>query len=332
MSLWLLGLLLALGSASATTTGQLTGGKASEHPEWFKESFLDIAEDVAEATEQDRHVMLFLHLNNCPYCYRMVEENIRHAPYTDFIRAHFDVIALNIRGDREVAFNEQITLTEKQLAERLRVNYTPTVIFLDRDNRPVARINGYRSVDEFKQILDYVQQQAYRTESLDTYLDARKTQRYVFRDHPAIVESDNLQQFAERPLAVLFEDESCSDCDRLHDGYLNEPEVLAILERLTLVRLDALSDAELIDVDGRRTTPRAYAAELGLTYRPGIVLFDQGREIARIESELYRYHFTELLRYVGERHYLRYPDSFYDYLDVRTAELLASGQDIDLSE
>jgi len=336
VGLWVLGLVLALGPAiamaSATAPGQLTGGKPSEHPDWFKESFLDIAEDVAEAADQDRHVMLFLHLNNCPYCHRMVEENIKHAPYTGFIQEHFDVIALNIRGDREVAFNERVTLTEKQLAERLDVTYTPTVIFLNRDNRPVARVNGYRSVEDFRQVLDYVQQQAYKTQSLAAFMDARKTERYVFRDHPAIIETDNLQQFTAGPLAVLFEDSSCGDCDRLHDGYLNDPEVLAILERFTLVRLDALSDDTLIDTAGRSTTPRSYAERLGLTYRPGIVLFDQGREIARIESQLYRYHFTELLRYVGARHYQRYPDSFYDYLDVRTAELLASGQDIDLSE
>jgi hypothetical protein len=34
---------------------------------------------------------------------------------------------------------------------------------------------------------------------------------------------------------------------------------------------------------------------------------------------------------VGERHYEQYPESFYDYLDVRTAEITASGRDVDLS-
>jgi hypothetical protein len=44
----------------------------------------------------------------------------------------------------------------------------------------------------------------------------------------------------------------------------------------------------VIALDGRPTTPGYRAASLGLTYssRPG--LFDGGREIARIESMLYR--------------------------------------------
>ena len=93
--------LLCAGKVSAATTpGKLIGGKMSEHPGWFKESFLDIAEDVNEAAEADKHVILFMHLNGCPYCYKMTEENFKQAPYTDFIQENFDVIAINIKVDR----------------------------------------------------------------------------------------------------------------------------------------------------------------------------------------------------------------------------------------
>jgi len=43
-------------------------------------------------------------------------------------------------------------------------------------------------------------------------------------------------------------------------------------------------------------------------------------------------HFTEVLRYVGERHYKKYPKSFYNYLGVRTDELLKEGKVIDISK
>ncbi len=55
-------------------------------------------------------------------------------------------------------------------------------------------------------------------------------------------------------------------------------------------------------------------------------------EIIRIQSMLYGYQFTETLRYVGERLYEKYPDSFYDYLDVRTKELTAQGRDVDIAK
>lgn len=324
-----------LGSGSvvaAVTPGKVVGGKMSEHPGWFKESFLDIAEDVGEAAESNKHVILFMHLNGCPYCFKMAEENFKHAPYTDFIKENFDVIAINIKGDREVALNEETSLTEKALAARLKVMYTPTIVFLNPQNKTVARVNGYRSVPDFKLVLDYVQQKAYLKTSLSRYVDARKKAVYSFRDHPQLKPVSDLKSVANKPLAVIFEDKGCLDCDALHDGHLQRPEVREVLKNYTFVRLDALSEEPIVDVEGNQTTPRAYAEKLGLVYRPGIVLFDKGREVMRINSNLYSYHFEEILRYVGERHYETYPESFYDYLDVRTAEITASGRDVDLSQ
>ena len=100
----------------------------------------------------------------------------------------------------------------------------------------------------------------------------------------------NLSTVTDRPLAVLFEDSACIACDALHDGHLKDPEVDQALSKMAFVRLDALSDTPLIDLQGQKTTARDFAVNLGVTYRPSIVLFDKGKEIARIESMLYRYH------------------------------------------
>ncbi len=43
-------------------------------------------------------MILFLELDGCPHCYKVVEENFRNAPHTDFLRRQFDVSALNMRG------------------------------------------------------------------------------------------------------------------------------------------------------------------------------------------------------------------------------------------
>jgi thioredoxin-related protein len=335
-TIWMLvlfvGGLLVGAAQAAQPEGRMLGSKMSEHPPWFKESFLDIAADVEEAKDAGKHVILFMHLNGCPYCYKMVEENFKHAPYRAFIQQHFDVIALNIRGDREVALNEDTSLTEKALAARLKVGYTPTVVFLDQGNQVVARINGYRSVADFKRVLDYVQGRHYRQTTLAAYLDARKGSNYQLRDYPGLQQITDLTSVADKPLALLFEDRDCRDCDALHDGHLQRPEVQEILKGFTFVRLDALSDQPMVAVDGSQTTARKYAESLGLVSRPGIVLFDRGKEITRIESMLYPYHFQEVLRYVGERWYEKYPKSFFDYLAVRSAELRARGEDVNIGE
>ena len=58
----------------AAERGRVTGGVPHEVPDWFKYSFLEIADDVDAVSEQGKHVLLFFQLNNCPHCDRMPEE------------------------------------------------------------------------------------------------------------------------------------------------------------------------------------------------------------------------------------------------------------------
>ena len=325
-------LMVPLAEPAAVEPGKVTGGQMSQHPDWFKESFLDITEDVAEAAQAGKHVILFMHLNGCPYCYRMTEENFKNAPYTDFIKENFDVIAVNIKGDREIAFDENTSVPEKELAGILKVRYTPTVIFLSTENKPVLRLNGYRSVEAFGHALHFVADKAYETNTLSSYIESSAAApRYSFRTHPMLKEADDLSTLGAKPVALLVEDAQCDACDALHDGHLKNPEILSVLENFTFVRLDAGSTEPLKDFEGKITTPKAWTEQIGLTYRPGIILYDEGKEVGRIDGMLYTYHFQEMLRYIGERHYKRYPNSFYDYLDVRTEQILKTGENVDLS-
>ncbi len=50
-------------SLNAASKGKVSGGSMHEAPSWFKESFLEISDDIDEATENNKHVMLFMDLN-----------------------------------------------------------------------------------------------------------------------------------------------------------------------------------------------------------------------------------------------------------------------------
>ncbi|MGB5830423.1 MAG: thioredoxin fold domain-containing protein [Thiohalocapsa sp.] len=319
----------------ADRPGAVTGSKTASPPDWFKESFLDIAEDVSEAADSDKHLILFMEMNGCPYCYKMMEENFKGSSYSDFIQKRFDVIALNVRGDREVAIDEETSLTEKALADQLGVRYTPTLLFLNQANEPVARINGYRNVDDFKQVLEYVDAKAYQDQTLAAYLEARKSEgTYSPRPHEQIKEASEISDLSkiQGPLALLFEDASCVACAALHDGHLRVPEVRDALGKFTVVRMDTLSDAFITAPDGSSTTQKQAAHDFGVEYRPTLLLFDEGKEIARIEGMLYRYHFVGLLEYVGEQQYKAHPGGPFDYINSKTAALTAEGKDVAISD
>ena len=324
--------LLMQGTALAETKpGQMTGGRAHEMPDWFKSSFLNFKDDVNDARKAGRHILVFMDLNDCPYCARTLDENFRQGDNMEFIRKNFDVIAVNIRGAGEVTWIDGATYTEQDLAHKLNVVGTPALVFLSPDGKKVLQLNGYRSPPTLRRALEYVHAKAYRNQSLAAYTEKKQaTPVYKFREHPRFEKVTDFARYRE-PLAIIFEDKHCADCAGFHEKVLNHPDVLAELKPFRLVRLDAYADTPIVDLSGARTTPRAWAASLGLTHRPGVVLFNDGKEAARVEGRFYHFHFKEMLRFVSGRHYQRY-DRFGAYLNDRQAELLKQGVNIDFAE
>jgi len=315
---------------AGAATGKITGGRQYDLPSWFKVSFLELKDDLKEANAGGRQLLLFLHLDDCPYCARTLDENFREGANKEFIQKHFDVIALNIRGDREVQWFDGESRTEMALAHMLKVYATPTILFIDPEGKIALRLNGYRQPATLRQALEFVQQKAYRHESLADFAAKQKQAVYTFRAEPIFRDMTDFKNF-DKPLAVIFESRNCPDCNEFHDKVLHHPDVQAEISRYTVVRLDADSDQPIIDIDGKRTTPKQWAAQLGLTYRPGVVLFNEGREQARHDGMFYHFHFKELLRYVSGEYYKQY-DSFSLYNRARRPELLKQGATIDYSE
>jgi len=313
-------------------TGQVSGGQSHEMPSWFKQSFLDIQEDIEEAKDENKHIMLFLSLDFCPYCTKMLKDNFYTQNETQkYIKKHFDVIGINIKGDKEITLNENQTMSEREYAKYLKVHYTPTIIFFDQNNKIVVRINGYRSAKNFKYILQYVNDKKYLTMSLEDYLEKVKNKTlYKLKSNKMFKNITDLSKIST-PLAVIFEDGGCTQCDYLHNVTLKNKDVQKELQKFTVVRYDADSNERIITPSGVKTTPKQWAKDLKLTYRPGIILFNNKQEQMRIDALLYSFHFKELFRYVSGEYYDEY-DNFIQYLTVRQSELLSNGVDIDISD
>jgi thioredoxin-related protein len=326
----LLSIFLSVSTLSAK--GKMTGGSMHEAPDWFKESFLDMGEDIEEALEANKHVMLFMDLDGCPYCTKMLKESfIKENSTSEYIKENFDVININVKGSREIAWNEDESFTEKELAEKLNIQYSPTILFLDADKNVVVRINGYRSPENFKYILEYVSGKHYTKMKLGEFVNkVNDKSLYTLKSNKLFQNKKNLSGIST-PLAVIFEDGSCVQCEYFHNTLLKDNGVLDEFSKYTVVRLDANSNEKIIDVNGKETTAKKWVESINLDYRPGILLYNEKKVINTVDALLYTFHFKELLRYVSGKHYVKY-DGYLPYLRVRQVELLNSGINIDISK
>jgi thioredoxin-related protein len=154
-----------------------TAPQEIEVPPWFKVSFLDLRDDLQEASAGGKRLMLYFGQNGCPYCKRLMTVNFQTPAIVAKTRRNFDVIEINILGSREVTWIDGTVRTEKAFARYLKVGYTPTLLVVDERGAIVTRLNGYLPPAPFAAALDYVVDGAYRQEpDLQRYLKNRGEQ------------------------------------------------------------------------------------------------------------------------------------------------------------
>jgi thioredoxin-related protein len=142
---------------------------------WFNHtSFLDVAEDNDEAKQAGKHLAILFEQKGCPYCREMHRVNLAIPDIVEYIKTNFNVLQLNLWGDREVTDFDGETLSEKKFARKYRVMFTPTILFVDEKGEEVFRMPGYFKPFHFKHIFVYVKEEGYLTEpNFQRWLQAR---------------------------------------------------------------------------------------------------------------------------------------------------------------
>jgi thioredoxin-related protein len=152
---------------------------------WFIESFLELADDLEQAAKRGKRFVVMWELKGCPYCMETHFVNFARSDIADYVRSNFDVLQLNIIGSRKVTDFDGNELTEKQVAAKYGVHFTPTLQFFPPSaaglgdkappQREVARIAGYLRPDDFLAMFHYVRENAYETRSFRDFLKGARS-------------------------------------------------------------------------------------------------------------------------------------------------------------
>ncbi|MCB1347514.1 MAG: thioredoxin family protein [Paracoccaceae bacterium] len=106
------------------------GDDGLHKPDWLQETFLDLGEDLAEANAQGKRMMVIVEQRGCIYCTKMHEEIFPTPEIDAIIRESFFVVQINLYGDLEVTDFDGTVMTEKDMARKWNVIFTPTMMFL----------------------------------------------------------------------------------------------------------------------------------------------------------------------------------------------------------
>jgi len=284
-------------------------------PAWFSETLLEFPEEARDAAREGKRLMLYFGQDGCPYCKELMQINFTQRAIVEKTRRHFVAIALNIWGDREVQWTDGRRMSEKELTRALKVQYTPTLIFLDEKGAIVARLDGYYPPHRFTAALDFASGVAGKGQRFEDYMKAaaKESARPKLNEQP-FLRKPPVDLKGAIPVALLFETPYCSGCDELHDEGFRRPEVRKLLEKFAVYQL---------------TPDAGRALSLRVAYTPSMVFFDGGKEVFRIEAYLRPFHLASALEYVASRAYRTEP-SFQRYIQARAERLRERGAAVEL--
>jgi thioredoxin-related protein len=127
---WVLGVLLGLAVAMGTTRDARAGG-------WLRD--VDHALGVAQA--QQRPLVLFVSMDGCTHCYRMIETTFRDEHVRRSLGSSF--VAAAIKGSER-----------PELMKHLRIVSYPTTLVIDPSGQVVDQMVGYVDADQLQRRLE----------------------------------------------------------------------------------------------------------------------------------------------------------------------------------
>jgi thioredoxin-related protein len=171
--------LAVLGAQRARAEPILTDDGLYREP-WFLESFLELADDLEASHKEGKCFAIMWELKGCPYCKETHFVNFAQPRISDYIKANFEVLQLNIIGSRKVTDFDGVELSEKAIAAKYGLRFTPTFQFfperaaplkmMEPLKREVARMPGYLRPDDFLAMFRYVREKAYESKSFRNFV------------------------------------------------------------------------------------------------------------------------------------------------------------------
>ena len=97
---------------------------------WMRDTFKDLREDLDEANLEGKRLVLMFEQRGCVYCSKMHKDVYSREKVSNYIDENFFVVQLNLHGDLEVTDFDGEILSEKAMARKWSILFTPTVLYL----------------------------------------------------------------------------------------------------------------------------------------------------------------------------------------------------------
>jgi thioredoxin-related protein len=139
-----------------------------------QDTIVDLDKISQNNINSDKKVMLYFHITNCPYCIRMERNTLKDKKIKKLIDESFVFVDINTQKDGKVLFRKKL-YQNKEFSDKYNVQFFPTILFLDKENEVIYKARGYRDINTFQLILNYMITDMFEEMSFFEYLEESKS-------------------------------------------------------------------------------------------------------------------------------------------------------------
>jgi thioredoxin-related protein len=100
---------------------------------WIEETFLDLREDLGDANANGQRLLILFEQRGCIYCSEMHENVFSREDIAAMLDEEFFVVRLNLHGSLEVTDFDGEVMSERNIARRWGILFTPTLMFMPEE-------------------------------------------------------------------------------------------------------------------------------------------------------------------------------------------------------
>lgn len=114
-----------------------------------------------QAKQENKHLLLFFHKYGCAFCEKMIEGTLDDESIEEMIDKYFLFVDIGIDDEGSILHHD-FNGSKHGYAKSLEIGFYPTVGFVDGNNSIVYGAIGYRDIETFSILLQYIYSAEYR--------------------------------------------------------------------------------------------------------------------------------------------------------------------------
>lgn len=132
--------------------------------------FVDYDTGLRRAQAEDKPVFLYFGRYGCAWCDHTNRKTFTDPEIKAIYQTHYSLVYVDAEGGKRLRLPSGERITEAELGARLGAYATPLFVFLTPQGKLIAKVPGYKTVQDFKDYDRYVRGGYHARQSLLEFL------------------------------------------------------------------------------------------------------------------------------------------------------------------